>query len=121
MKQSKYDQFLASFEGKELLKKHSLDEVGIWKVRGADSNCDLGGSHYMPEIGQFEGKLRDIIVYAVDLSGFWSWGPGDITRVNKPIKINEQSNQKRIELQTRKGELEAMLKVINNQLKDLYD
>ena len=119
MKQSKYDQFLASFEGKELLKKHSLDDVGIWKVRGADSNCDLGGSHYMPEIGQFEGKLRDIIVYAVDLSGFWSWGPGDITRVSKPIKINEQSNQKRIELRTRKDELEAMLKVINYQLKDL--
>ncbi len=119
MKQSKYDKFLASFEGKDLLKKHSLDEVGIWKVLGADSNCDLGGSHYMPEIGQFEGRLRDIIVYAVELSGFWSWGPGRITRIGKPIKIDEQSNQQRIKLQTRKNELEAMLRTINNQLEDM--
>ena len=117
IKQSKYEQFMSSYEGKELLKKHTLTEIGIWKVRGADSNCDFGGHHYMPELGQFEGSLQDIVMYAIELSSFWSWGPGDITKVGKPIKIDSVSTRRIVELRASKAKLEAELKAVNLQLK----
>ena len=40
-----------SFSGRELLKKHTLSEYGIWTVRGEDNNPDMGGQHYSPVRG----------------------------------------------------------------------
>lgn len=72
--------------GGGLLKKHKLDEVGTWEVRGEDSNCDIGGSHHQPLLGYFEGKLEDVIKHAVHLSGFWQWGGGgDIIKLEKQL------------------------------------
>lgn len=80
---AKFDQWMkTSYRGKELLRKHKLDEFGIWRIRGEDPNCDLGGAHYQPELGVVEGKLKDVIKYAVKLSDFYTWGSGgDITKV----------------------------------------
>lgn len=119
MSKDRYQDFISSYTGKELLKKHSLSETGIWKVREADNNCDFGGNHYQAEIGRFEGTLQDIITHAVTLPGFWAWSSGDITKVKPPVKIDSQSNQKRIELQARKDELIALMGIIEKQLKDM--
>jgi hypothetical protein len=78
----KFTNYLNTYSGKELLKKHSLSEFGIWKVRGEDSNCDLGGPHYMPELGIYEGTLEAVIKLSVELPNFWQWGSGgDFTKV----------------------------------------
>jgi hypothetical protein len=78
-----YEQWLrTSYSGKKLLEKHSLNETGTWRIRGEDPNCDFGGAHYQPDLGTVEGKLDDVIRYAVKLSGFYTWGSGgDITKV----------------------------------------
>jgi len=72
----------SSYSGKKLLAKHSMNETGTWRIRGEDPNCDFGGAHYQPELGTVEGRLEDVIRYAVKLSGFYSWGGGgDIQKV----------------------------------------
>lgn len=72
-----------SYRGQKLREKHSLDEEGIWRIRGEDPNCDLGGAHYQPELGTIEGKLREVVEHAVQLSGFYTWGSGgDIIKVS---------------------------------------
>lgn len=115
--QNNYKRFLESYTGKELLKAHSLTEYGTWKVRGADSNCDFGGSHYMPEIGLFEGTLVDIIFHAVEMRGFWSWGPGDITLIDKPVKITAESRAENLKKIDEVTQLEARLKQLKSELK----
>lgn len=74
--------FIKGYRGKALLKMHTIDEYGTWEVTGEDSNCDLGGSHYMPQLGIFTGTLKDVINKAVELPKFWQWGSGgDIKKV----------------------------------------
>lgn len=78
----KVNEFLHRYSGVQLLKKHKLDEYGIWEVKGEDPNCDLGGPHQEPHLEYAEGKLEDVIKRAVYLPGFWSWGYGGaITKV----------------------------------------
>lgn len=73
---TRYEKYLNTFFGESLLKKHSLDEYGIWEILGEDPNCDFGGPHYNPKLGFLEGRLDDILKKAVGMKGFWSWGGG---------------------------------------------
>jgi hypothetical protein len=65
-----------TYAGKRLLEKHSLDEKGLWKVKGEDPNCDMGGSHHQPDLGIIDGTLKEALVYAVNHPKFYSWGGG---------------------------------------------
>jgi hypothetical protein len=119
-KQSALDKYKTSYAYRTLLQKHKLTETGTWKVRGEDDNADFGGHHYMPELGMFEGKLEDIIAYAVTIPRFWTWGGGgDISKVGPPIKIDSESNAKRIAAQEKIAKLEAELKKAKQELEAL--
>jgi hypothetical protein len=83
--QEYFDKYIATYRGQNLLSKHSLEDEGFWEVRGEDPNCDLGGKHYEPIIGVFEGKLRDVIKTAVMTQGFWQWGSGGSIKSYTPI------------------------------------
>lgn len=79
---TKRDKFICTYFAKKMLEKHSLDEYGLWLIKGEDPNCDLGGHHYQPNLGTVEGVLSDVIDYAVELPQFWQWGAGgEITKV----------------------------------------
>jgi hypothetical protein len=114
----KYEQYInVSFSGKTLLSKHRLDEDGLWKILGEDSNPDLGGTHYEPELGIVEGRLGDVIKYAVDLTGFWAWGSGGrIVKIETPIRITAESNAKRVEAQRKIQQLETLLEQARTEL-----
>lgn len=119
-KASALEQYKNTYSYKNLLQKHNLSESGLWKVRGEDPNCDFGGHHYQPELGTFEGKLEDVIAYAVTLKGFWQWGAGgDISKVGAPIKIDAQSNAKRIAAQEKIAALEEQLAKARKELEAL--
>ena len=119
-KQSALDKYKGSYSYRALVQKHKLTETGTWKVRGEDENCDFGGSHYMPELGMFEGKLEDIVAYAVTIPRFWTWGSGgSIEKVGPPIKIDSESNAKRIAAQEKISRLEAELKEARKELEGL--
>lgn len=70
------NRFLQTYNGNDLLQKYSLDEFGIWQIVGEDPNCDMGGYHHQPDLGNVEGTLSQAIDYAVNLVGFWQWGAG---------------------------------------------
>lgn len=71
-----YKKYFTTYAGKRLLEQHSLTEYGIWEVRGEDPNPDLGGPHHEPKLGKVEGKLEDVIRWAVAQPNFWQWGAG---------------------------------------------
>ena len=59
-----------------MLKQHTLQTTGIWRVYGEDPNADMGGHHHEPYLATLEGKLENVIRYAVTIPGFFSWGAG---------------------------------------------
>lgn len=72
-----------SYGGQRLMAKHSLDETGLWQIKGEDPNCDMGGHHYQPDLGVVSGKLSDVINYAVRQNRFYTWGAGgDIIKLS---------------------------------------
>jgi len=121
MSSKHYKQYTeVSYSGRKLLEKHNLNEEGFWQIRGEDANCDLGGSHYMPDLGIVEGRLQDVIEYAVELPRFWTWGGGgDITKIGSIPKINKQTNAERANLLQEAKDIEARLKEINRRLKEV--
>lgn len=119
MAKDNFEQYKNTYSGRELLKKHKLTDVGVWEVRGEDPNCDMGGAHHQPLLGYFEGKLEDVIRYAVELPSFWQWGGGGDFRLHKqPIvtKIDANSIANRKGLEQRKKELKKELEEINAAL-----
>lgn len=111
-----FDRFLGTYAGEALLKKHHLNEAGVWQVRGEDTNCDFGGSHHMPYLGTFEGKLRDVISVAVDLPSFWTWGAGgDITRISV-TKVDPDTWLQRAEKKKQLDTAEAQVAALKKEL-----
>lgn len=113
--QSAYDQYIkVTYAGKALLEKHSLDETGLWEIRGEDANCDWGGSHHMPRLGFITGTLKDVIKHAVKLPSFWTWGGGG--SIEKVVSQDINDLKEVDELLDKKLELEAQLKKIDKAL-----
>lgn len=83
------DQYENTYNFQVLVAKYSLSEYAVWEIYGEDPNCDMGGSHHMPVLGQVEGRLDDVINYGVKLSGFWQWGGGGDFRKITPKKIKK--------------------------------
>lgn len=69
-----------SYNGQQLKKKHKMNEVGTWEIRGEDPNCDFGGHHHNPYLGTVSGELFDVVKHAVSLKGFFTWGGGGIIK-----------------------------------------
>jgi hypothetical protein len=76
VKETMFEKYQRTYGGVELLKKHSLDEVGLWEICGEDPNCDFGGHHHQPYIDTVHGKLKDAIEFGVTHKDFWQWGGG---------------------------------------------
>lgn len=121
MSSKNYKQYTqVSYSGRKLLQEHSLDETGYWKIKGEDPNCDWGGHHYQPELGIVEGRLEDVIRYAVELKNFWTWGAGgDIIKVGPIPKITAESNAERVALEEKLENLKAEVAKIEKKLKSI--
>ena len=117
-KSKNYTQFTTgTYSGQRLLKEHHLEEEGLWQIKGEDPNCDMGGSHHQPDLGIVQGKLRDVIEYAVELSSFWSWGSGgDIKKIDNIKKIDSAVTMRRNSLLEKKAQLIEELDKIDHEL-----
>lgn len=113
-----YKKFLETYSGVELLKKHKLEEEGIWKIRGEDPNCDMGGAHYMPELGIVTGTLQDVIMYGTNLPSFWQWGAGgSFELVGRELpKIDKNSLEAREAMEDELKDLEEQVRELKRQL-----
>lgn len=108
----------STYSGKRLLEQHALDEQGLWHIHGEDPNCDFGGSHHQPDLGIVEGRLGDVIAYAVELPNFWNWGAGgSITKLGAIPKITPQYNAHLADLLAQERELKARLEQIRSEIK----
>ena len=75
--------YTKTYSGRRLLEKYSLNESGVWEVRGEDPNCDMSGYHHEPYLGTYTGVLSDVIKLADSLPGFWGRGAGgSITKLD---------------------------------------
>lgn len=114
-----YQKFLGTYTGKALLQKHSLTETGLWRIRGEDPNCDMGGSHIMPDLGFAEGTLQAAIEFAVELPSFWGWGAGgDLTKVQS-IKLDTNILKRITFLRAERTSLHKQIEKINAELHTL--
>jgi len=49
----------------------------VYSVYGEDSNCDMGGSHSNPFLGNVEGTFKEVLEHAANnMSRFYAWGGG---------------------------------------------
>lgn len=123
--QKDYEHYLTTYAGRDLLTKHSRDEVGIWQVFGEDPNCDMGGYHHEPFLGLIEGKLDDVIYEAVTYGGFFHWGGGGKIKryqspgVQKAKTSAERDNVEYDELSKKRKELEKQLAGVDAELAKL--
>ena len=95
-----------------------LDKVGIFRVRGEDTNPDFRGSYDHVELGIFRGKFEDVAAYAVELRDFWAWGSGGSIEEIKIKEITADSSKKRKALLDEKKVLEKKLAEIKKKLGD---
>jgi len=81
--EKKYDQRVQNFlDHSGILNTHSIDEHGVWMVRGEDPNCDYSGMHHNPYLFTARGRLVDVIKAAVKDKCFFTWGSGgEITKL----------------------------------------
>lgn len=112
--------YLKTYSGRELLKKHSLSEEGVWHVFGEDPNCDLGGHHHEPDLGYIEGRLEYVIHAAVKMSGFWQWGSGGrivkheapvVRKAKKVLRDNDELER----LLKQRDEIDARIKALGGK------
>lgn len=113
-----FQKYTLTYAGRELLKKHSLDDVGVWRIRGEDPNCEFGGYHHQPDLGIFSGSLRDVMMYGTNLSGFWQWGAGGSFEFigEKIPEIDSNSLAAKAALEEEAVELERRLAEVKRQL-----
>ena len=106
---------------RNLLAKHPPSEVGYWEIRGEDPNADLGGSHVEPFLGVVHGEYSDVVDYALELRGFFSWGHGGEIKPIKIIEVDGKSARRVKELRAQKAQLEAQLHEVNAELNPSFD
>ena len=97
-----YEKFLKTHVADELFKKYSLNEVGIWKIFGG---------YGLTELELVEGKLLDVLFYAVELPNF----SGRIEKAN-PLKINNETDRYRADLSRKISQLKTELIAAENAL-----
>lgn len=84
-----FKKYEKTYNYKLLISLYNINDYGIWEIRGEDPNPDFSGVHNHPLLGYVEGALKDVIIHAVTLQGFWTWGSGGkITKIEVK-KLNE--------------------------------
>jgi hypothetical protein len=114
VKKNKVEQYMKTYSGQKITTAE-LNKVAVWEIRGEDSNCDMGGAHHMPHLGTVQGKLRDVIEYAVELPGFWQWGGGGEFKEIKIQSIDDMS--RKANLLREKADLKARIEEIDKELR----
>lgn len=62
---SKVEQYLKTYNGRELLAAHSLEECGHWNVFGEQVQSRVL-TYYTRLLGTYEGRLGDVLIIAAN-------------------------------------------------------
>jgi len=103
-----------------LLRDHDREAQGTWRILGEDANCDLGGSHYEPELEVVSGTYRNVVNYALTLPRFFTWGSGGrITKLEIPTgiaNVDQMRNPRVLLLEEERNNLRNRLKEIDAEI-----
>lgn len=103
-----------------LLQKYPGAEKGMWRIKGEDPNCDMGGSHIQPDLGTVSGTYAKVIEYALDLPNFIQWGyGGDIEKISSVINVDALDHGKVRALKREYSQLQSRMKEIEAELAKL--
>jgi len=59
----------------------------IYSVYGEDPNCDMGGHHSNPFLGNVEGTFKEVLEYAAnEMPRFYQWGGGGHIKPFKKLR-----------------------------------
>lgn len=114
-----FERYLATYAGGELLKKHSLNENGTWRVHSEDPNCDFGGHHHEPYLGTFKGKLKDVLCTVTEMPSFWTWGAGGSVTKIKVVDVDHATIQRISTLKGLISKKEKELEILKKELEEL--
>jgi hypothetical protein len=85
----------------------------------------MGGYHHEPFLGTYEGKLRDVIYYALTLNGFVQWGGGgkieklDKKQTTYKVPVYTGINGQYEELVAKREEVWKQLLAIDSEIQKL--
>jgi len=87
----------------------------VYSVYGEDPNCDMGGYHNSPFLGNVEGTFQEVLEYAANnMSGFYQWGGGGHVVPYKEKKENAEpivlNKGKKLKIE-RKAKLKKLIQV----------
>ena len=87
----------------------------VYSVYGEDPNCDMGGSHISPFLGNVEGTFQEVLEYAANnMNSFYAWGGGGHITPYKELKGNVEpivlNKGKKLKLE-RKAKLKKLIQV----------
>jgi hypothetical protein len=106
-----------------LLKEHNPNEMSTWEIRGEDPNCDLGGSHSEPLLETVSGTYRNVVEYALNLPGFYSWGSGGrIINVKPPtniLNVDRLVDSRVVALESERSKLRSRLEEIEREIQNI--
>lgn len=105
-----------------LLKEHSANEFGTWRILGEDPNCDYGGSHHEPELETVIGTYINVVDYAMSLGSFFTWGGGGriLKQPTGHKNIDKVMTNPRIkQLEKERKEIHARLATVEQELAEL--
>lgn len=70
---------------KKANRPENVNRVTTWLVKGADPNCDLGGSHHTPTLGIVRGTLAQALAWAKNQNQCRGWGGFEATITEYPL------------------------------------
>lgn len=87
----------------------------VYSVYGEDPNCDMGGYHSNPFLGNVEGTFEEVLEYAAnEMSGFYQWGAGGYITPQSSVKESAEpiiiDKKKKLKLE-RKAKLKKLIQV----------
>jgi hypothetical protein len=103
-----------------LLGNYSSEEQGTWTIFGEDHNADGGGPHSEPKLEVVNGTYKNVVEYALNLKGFFSWGRGG--RISKKACQTKLTNvdllvdPKILVLEKERSQLRLRLREVEDEL-----
>lgn len=108
---------------RRLLGNYPADDHGVWRIFGEEHNPNVSGPHNEPKLEEVTGTYKNVIEYALNLEGFFSWGYGGRIEkkkcTTKLCNVDLLTDPKVLVLQAEKAKLQLRIEEIDEEIHSL--